>query len=560
MSIFYCLLFAISFFYLFLLLFRFRESISVCYYLLSVCILLINYGYWQISIAVTLEEALSACRIRYLGSAFVSYFMVRSIAQLTKTKIPPVIEVLALFLGTAVTILSMTIGRLPVYYKSAQLIQTGWHAYLMKEYGPMHVLFVAEVVLMLGYGLWMVVGALTEKKKVSYISSICSLAVMLTVVVLYFVEGDRYPLLPVAYDLGFAIVLVLLNRIRLYNTIGLSKESQKESREYGFVAFDAQGRFLDADAMARHWFPELNGLDIDRPISDFSTDFLRQAANWINRRDNETVRRFTCGDRIIEAKRSLLSIRRNRQTLCIQLRDDTEQQTYARHIEHDKKNLQHDVAVKARKIEQIQNDIIISMAGLVENRDANTGGHILRTSEIVRVFVDDLMDNGSLPQLSHRMADCIIRSAPLHDLGKIGVSDAVLNKPGRFTPEEYEEMKKHPVLGNAVVKQILQNADDVMFKTVAENIAHYHHERWDGSGYPEGRKGEEIPLEARIMALADVLDALVSKRVYKEKFSFDKAFSIIRESGGSHFDPFLCEQFLACRDRLIAVCSSHAEE
>ena len=140
------------------------------------------------------------------------------------------------------------------------------------------------------------------------------------------------------------------------------------------------------------------------------------------------------------------------------------------------------------------------------------------------------------------------------------MSDAVLNKPGRFTPEEYEEMKKHPVLGNAVVKQILQNADDVMFKTVAENIAHYHHERWDGSGYPEGRKGEEIPLEARIMALADVLDALVSKRVYKEKFSFDKAFSIIRESGGSHFDPFLCEQFLACRDRLIAVCSSHAEE
>ena len=218
------------------------------------------------------------------------------------------------------------------------------------------------------------------------------------------------------------------------------------------------------------------------------------------------------------------------------------------------------MTLKTQKIEQLQNDIIISMASIVENRDSNTGGHIRRTSDIVRVFISYLMENDSVPEITDHVADCIIRSAPLHDFGKIAISDAILNKPGKYTPEEYEEMKKHPVSGAAIVERILQNSEDLMLKNIAGNIAHYHHEKWDGSGYPEGRKGVEIPVEARIMALADVLDALVSKRVYKEQYSFEKAFSIIRESGGSHFDPFLCNQFLACQDRLISVYSANSNE
>lgn len=117
-------------------------------------------------------------------------------------------------------------------------------------------------------------------------------------------------------------------------------------------------------------------------------------------------------------------------------------------------------------------------------------------------------------------------------------------------------MKKHPIKGAAIVERILQNSDDIQLKTIAINIACYHHEKWDGSGYPKGLKGEEIPLEARIMALADVFDALVSKRVYKEQFSFEKAFSIIEQSAGSHFDPYLCKQFLDCRDNLTAIYST----
>ena len=147
-------------------------------------------------------------------------------------------------------------------------------------------------------------------------------------------------------------------------------------------------------------------------------------------------------------------------------------------------------------------------------------------------------------------ADQIIKAAPLHDFGKIAIPDSILNKPGKYISEEYEIMKLHAQKGAGIVARILKNSDDLQFKNIAANVAHYHHEKWDGTGYPCGLAGEEIPLEARIMALADVFDALVSNRVYKGQFSFDKAFDIIDESCGSHFDPSLCKEFLQCRLRI----------
>ena len=140
----------------------------------------------------------------------------------------------------------------------------------------------------------------------------------------------------------------------------------------------------------------------------------------------------------------------------------------------------------------------------------------------------------------------------MHDLGKIAVDDAILRKPGKFTDEEYEKMKQHLAEGAKVIHKILLHTDDESFKSVAENVAHYHHERWDGKGYPEGLAGERIPLEARIMAVADVYDALVSKRVYKEAFDFDKANAIILEGMGSQFDPSLKGVYEKARPRLEA--------
>ncbi len=206
---------------------------------------------------------------------------------------------------------------------------------------------------------------------------------------------------------------------------------------------------------------------------------------------------------------------------------------------------------KSRKISAIQDSIIRGMAVMVESRDNSTGGHINRTSDCVKVFVRRLVETEKYKGLSDSFCKSVVKAAPMHDLGKIAVDDEVLRKPGKFTDEEYEKMKAHSAEGARIVERVLNEVDDLEFKQIAVNVAHYHHEKWNGTGYPEKISGEQIPLEARIMALADVFDALVSKRCYKDSFTYDKAFSIIEESLGTHFDPELGQVFLDIKADLI---------
>ena len=185
---------------------------------------------------------------------------------------------------------------------------------------------------------------------------------------------------------------------------------------------------------------------------------------------------------------------------------------------------------------------------MVESRDLSTGGHIKRTSDVVRIFAERLANEDL--GLTKRFLNLVVRSAPMHDIGKIGVDDAVLRKQARYTEEEYNKMKTHSEIGYRMVSEILSNVEEPDFVRVAENVAHYHHEKVDGTGYPCGLKGNDIPVEARIMALADVFDALVSKRCYKDAFSYDKAFGIIEHDAGTHFDAQLAKVFLSCRAEL----------
>ncbi|MGN0729681.1 HD domain-containing phosphohydrolase [Treponema sp.] len=205
---------------------------------------------------------------------------------------------------------------------------------------------------------------------------------------------------------------------------------------------------------------------------------------------------------------------------------------------------------KTKHIFRIQNSIITGMAAMVESRDNSTGGHIKRTSECVRIFMGELKNTEAYKDLPDSFCQAVIKAAPMHDLGKIAVDDAILRKPGKFTDEEYEKMKRHSAEGARIIENVLAEVDDPEFKRIAINIAHYHHEKYNGQGYPDKLAAEQIPLEARIMALADVFDALVSKRCYKDTFSYDKAFGIIEDSLATHFDPELGRVFISCREKL----------
>lgn len=454
-----------------------------------------------------------------------------------------------------------TVGEVDWYYKSMELVQRGGTSFLRKEYGPMHILYPVYVLGMMCYGLGIVVYALRRKKTVSHFVSVGSLCLLILVSCVYL--GERFlgldvELMPVAYVIGFGGILLMLNRVSTYDVEGISRESIEESREHGFVICDGKCRFSGADENAKRWFPELGALEIDYRISDFSTDFLAQIKKWVLEGDSQEVAYFERGGAILEARHSVPK-EHGGALHCIRLRDDTRQQQYLKLVERYNDQLEEQVREKTARLVEVQNDIIVSMASIVENRDNNTGGHIRRTSDVVKVFVDYLRKTNHSFALTQEVAERIIKAAPLHDFGKIAIPDSVLNKPGKFTPEEYETMKKHAQKGAGIVARILQNSDDLQFQNIAVNVAHYHHEKWNGTGYPCGLAEKEIPLEARIMALADVFDALVSKRVYKDQFSYDKAFSIIAESSGSQFDPRLCDRFLECRSQIQALYDSYTD-
>ena len=203
---------------------------------------------------------------------------------------------------------------------------------------------------------------------------------------------------------------------------------------------------------------------------------------------------------------------------------------------------------------KMQDGLIITMADMVENRDSDTGAHIQKTAAYVRIITEGLKKKGYYPEkLTEKFASDAVRSAPLHDVGKINIPDEVLNKPGKLTDEEYEIMKTHTTAGKRIMEHAISTVEGDNYLKEARNMAAYHHERWDGKGYPEGLHGEVIPLSARIMAVADVFDALTSPRVYKPAFSLEKALSILEEGSGTQFDPKCVEVFMDSLDEVKIV-------
>jgi len=223
--------------------------------------------------------------------------------------------------------------------------------------------------------------------------------------------------------------------------------------------------------------------------------------------------------------------------------------------------LETEVAKRTRELTAIQDVTILAMASLAETRDTDTGNHIRRTQHYVKVLAEKLRNH---PRFEHYLDDYTIamlfKSAPLHDIGKVGIPDRILLKPGRFIPEEFEIMKTHTTLGCKAIESAEKSlGTPVEFLSMAKEIALYHQEKWDGSGYPEGISGDDIPISARLMAVADVYDALISRRVYKEGMPHEKAVEIILEGKGKHFDPDMVDAFLELQEEFKSIAAHFAD-
>ncbi|MBP1625835.1 MAG: rpfG 8 [Holophagaceae bacterium] len=224
--------------------------------------------------------------------------------------------------------------------------------------------------------------------------------------------------------------------------------------------------------------------------------------------------------------------------------------------------LEAEVNRRTREVVAIQDVTILSMASLAETRDSDTGNHIRRTQRYVMVLAKQLMDHPRFSAyLDEARINLLYKSAPLHDIGKVGIPDRILLKPARFEPHEFEIMKRHTILGRDAIEHAEQSLGmPVEFLALAKEIAISHHEKWDGTGYPEGLSGDDIPIPARLMAVADVYDALISRRIYKEGMPHAKAYQIIVEGAGTHFDPDVAEAFTNLADEFQAIAQKFSDK
>ena len=502
------------------------------------------------------EEAIVANKITYFGGTFLLMMITLSILNLCEITLPRPVRFTMFLASTLVYFGSLTVGDRTWFYKSYSFtVENGAGRLVNKVYGPLHTVYVILVMIYFAIGLAALIYSYIRKKGVPN-KIILLLFIPETVAIFAFYGGravitDRIELLPVAYLFAQIMYLIIIHQVCLYDITDSGIDSIVQKGDKGFLSFDFKRHYLGCNETALAVFPELKNINVDRLLPADSA-IAKSVNRWLDTYEhdqNHNDFRYHSGDKIFLVSLNYLYSGKRKRGYQFFLTDDTERQEYVELLNNFNGKLKEQVAEQTQHIEEMHDKLILGMATMVESRDNSTGGHIRRTSEGVRILTDEIRKDNVL-QLSNDFIKNLIKAAPMHDLGKIAVDDVILRKPGRFEPEEFEKMKAHASEGARIVHAILEGTDDEDFHRIAENVAHYHHERWDGSGYPEGLKGEEIPLEARIMAIADVYDALVSKRVYKESMSFEKADSIIMSGMGTQFDPQLERYYLAARPRL----------
>lgn len=540
-------------------LFIFHNKISIFYHLLFTTIAVSSLGFLQTACAQNIQMAVSANQITYFGASFTPILMLLCFADLCKYKMNKILFCTWVFLSISIFICTSTVQSSHFYYKSFYIIEKYGITIFKKTYGFLHNFYYVYIISTNLFGFYITARATKRQNEVSFITSGLLLLSMFLSLLGFGIQkmlGLSVTIVPMTNLLSELFIFLLLVRIRLYDVRKISSDFIEESKFCGFILFDKNGKYLGSDPIAKIWFPEINQLKLDQQIPRSDSPFLNKIHTWINDGFNSNEY-FETNDQIIQASLYQLKKKTVKAITVVNLLDNTQQQKYTHLVENYNMDLEAKVEQKTERLCQIQNDILISMANIIESRDNNTGGHVARTSDVVKIFISHLKKNGNHPELTEEFSECVIKAAPLHDFGKIAIPDMILNKPGKFTDEEYNVMKMHSAKGAVIVNKILNNADDPFFKLIAVNVAHYHHEKWNGQGYPEQLSENSIPFEARIMALADVFDALVSKRVYKDSFSYDEAFEIMEKSMGSHFDPELCREFIECRPQLEQLYNSY---
>jgi len=527
-------------------------------YLWSIVILIpiILLGYWLKTTVHTEEGAMIAFCFIYIDSTVLLAICLFSILRSIRVRIPGWVK-MGVYGLTFFHLLTIWLSKdNNLYYKTITLVDTGRGIATQMTSGPLKVthyvylgIMIVAIISSLVYGL---LGKGTYSRKTLWSYSFVTVAG----VFIYAYEifcGAVFSILPLLYTASSIYLTLCFDEFQSHDINSLIGKKQSKTGLRGFVAFDRTKHLLGYNTQFEKVFPEISNIVIDTKISEknsYLADYLYPLIDRCIEQGNYSDS-LIYKDRNYDILVSTFSVSDDNTIsgYLLELSDVTEEKQRIELIKQYNERLGQDVKEKTAHILDIQNSVVLGMANLVENRDNNTGGHVKRTSDIIKILVKEAVRQG-LYNITEETITDIIRAAPMHDLGKMYIDTEILCKPSKLTDEEYAIMKTHAPKSGEMVKIILEGVEEPHFVNTAFNIARHHHERWDGKGYPEGLMGESIPAEARIMAVADVYDALVSKRCYKESMSFDVASRIMNENMGTQFDPAMRPVFNACRASL----------
>ena len=589
-ALYYEVIFGISFLLTVIYVMIWRKHFDLNLTVIFILVPIVNLGYYLYANSADKYAAMNAYKIIYIGSCFLPFFVTMCVLNLCEIEVPRPLRFFAFLINTTLYVFVLTVGKTPYFLKSLTVHHNVFGTEVKKEYGPVHTAFLVVIIFYVAIEIVAIVYSGIRK---SQISNTILRRLFFPVIVTLFgylgnkLIGTKIEVVPFTYVFAQIMYISIARRMSLYKVSDMVVDSMVQTGETGFISIDFDHHYLGSNETAREILPGLVDLSIDQDITRVPW-MENTVGHWIHHfeEDETKTHLYVKKDKIEKVYKTgkekldnVSGVEESDYTYIVRtqylyegnrkigyqifLTDDTKNQKYIALQDKYKTELEAEVKQKTQHIVEMHDNLILSMATMVESRDNSTGGHIKRTSECVRIIIGEMRADAESPfadRLTDEFCEDIIKAAPMHDLGKVAVDDKILRKPGRFTDEEYEIMKTHAAEGARIVHEILKDTDNESFKIVAENVAHYHHERMDGSGYPEHLEGDKIPLEARIMAIADVYDALVSKRVYKESMSFEQADKIMMESMGKHFDKQLEKYYISARPKLEAYYTSLGEQ
>lgn len=529
-----------------------KKKISYYFTLIVLLMTLSCGGFLALALSTNLQEAILARKISYIGACFVPPVVLFSICTICNYEFPNWFRNLLYGYSFLVYLMVLTIGVNDFYYTNLYLTKFGNSTVLGHGYGVGHLFF---YIILYGYmiiQILLLVYSLQKKYAVSR-KNLWALIILEMFNITLFLCSKQLlsdvEIMPFMYMVDSWILLYLHRRVVIYNIEDCVVSSLGKQESYGYIMFDNRKNYLGCNNIAKKIFPEISNCKVDLQVKDVPE--VEAVLNWIDEYSTSANNNFSYknGDRHYQCYIERIWHKEKACGYIVEMQEDTDKWNYMNLLSSYNAELESRVKEKTEHIVNIQSKVLVGMANMVENRDGNTGGHIKRTSDVIRILIETIQEKNLLP-LEEQFCCDMIKAAPMHDLGKIGIDDMILKKPGRLTDEEFAIMQTHAEKSAVLVESILKGVEEEHFVNVAINVARHHHEKWNGTGYPEHLKGEAIPIEARIMAIADVYDALVSKRCYKKAMSFEEAFEVMEKSMGSHFDPNLEQVFLLSREKL----------